>query len=154
MAGGAAEDIAAVGPLSQTFSKHVVHCGPRGSGQMMKIINNVLCHANAVLTGEACHLGIARGMDLTAIAQVMEISTGRNFLTAHPEKIPPFYSGFAGRSARRPSLRFTGPDPTCPHNTVVTVYLAPWRPRLGCGPERATFEGDGRAPAAWGPWHV
>lgn len=100
MAGGAAADVQALRPLFNCFASHVVHCGPLGAGQLTKIINNVLCHTNAVLMAEACRLGVTQGLSIDAMAEVLEVSTGRNFLTARPKCVASFYLGFAERRDR------------------------------------------------------
>lgn len=84
MVGGANADIAALNPVFATLANHVFHCGGVGAGQAVKIVNNVLCHGVSVLMGEAMRLGLSQGLDPEIIAQVMEVSTGRNWLSAQP----------------------------------------------------------------------
>ena len=84
MAGGSEEDLAALSPLLASLASNVFHCGALGAGQMTKIVNNILCHANTALTAEAFRLGMAQGLRPAAMARAMEVSTGRNWLTATP----------------------------------------------------------------------
>lgn len=84
MAGGAAEDIEALAPVFASLATNVFHCGGIGAGQAVKIVNNILCHANTALTGEAFRLGMALGLRREDMARVMEVSSGRNWLTASP----------------------------------------------------------------------
>jgi len=100
MAGGDAEMISNLHQLFECFATHVVHCGPLGTGQLTKILNNVLCHTNTLLMAEVSRIGMARGLQLNAMARVMEVSTGRNFLTATPDGIADFYNGFSGQVDR------------------------------------------------------
>lgn len=100
LAGGPAERLAALQPVFAAFAAHVVICGPLGAGQVTKILNNVICHANTVLMAEMLRLGSARGLNTKAIAAAMELGTGRNYLTAKPDDLAAFFHGFAANPAR------------------------------------------------------
>lgn len=95
MAGGERQDLERVRPVLDCVASHIFHCGPLGTGQIVKIINNVLCHANTFLTAEAYRLGIAHGLRPEMISPVLEVSTGRNYLTAEPGGAAQAFAGFA-----------------------------------------------------------
>lgn len=84
MAGGAAADLEGFAPVFGQIADNVFHCGDLGAGQITKIVNNVVCHANSALTAEVLRLGMAHGLTPEAMAQAMEVSTGRNYLTGFP----------------------------------------------------------------------
>ena len=65
----------------------------------MKIVNNVLCHANTVLMAEATCLGMAYGLAPEAIRDVLEVSTGRNYLTQAPGAAAGLYGSYANERA-------------------------------------------------------
>jgi 3-hydroxyisobutyrate dehydrogenase-like beta-hydroxyacid dehydrogenase len=76
MAGGEAEDFRRARPLFEAMGKLVVHVGPLGHGEMVKLINNAVAAANAVTVGEALLVGSAAGVDLDALEEVMRAGSG------------------------------------------------------------------------------
>jgi 3-hydroxyisobutyrate dehydrogenase-like beta-hydroxyacid dehydrogenase len=54
----------------------VVHVGPLGHGEMVKLINNAVAAVNTVTVGEALLVGAATGVDLDALVQVMSAGSG------------------------------------------------------------------------------
>ncbi|KQW42671.1 hypothetical protein ASC77_23725 [Nocardioides sp. Root1257] len=59
----------------------VFECGAVGNAQTLKLVNNMVCAANLVITGEAYRLALECGLDLDDVTDVLEVSTGRNFLS-------------------------------------------------------------------------
>ena len=80
MVGGAAEDLAEARPILGAMGDTIVHIGPLGSGHAMKLVNNYLSTAAAVLTAEGLVLGVKAGLKLETMLQVM---TGTMAATAH-----------------------------------------------------------------------
>jgi 3-hydroxyisobutyrate dehydrogenase-like beta-hydroxyacid dehydrogenase len=76
MAGGSPADFDAVRPLLQAMGKLIVHAGPVGHGQLIKVINNAVAAVNAAVVGEALLVGDAAGVNLDALVQVMEAGSG------------------------------------------------------------------------------
>jgi 3-hydroxyisobutyrate dehydrogenase len=79
MAGGAADDLEAARPVLETMGTTIYHCGPLGSGELTKIINNLVGVANQFLVAEALQLARSCNLDLAHLTSVMERSSGRNF---------------------------------------------------------------------------
>ena len=71
MAGGEQADVDEARPLFEAMGETIVHAGPLGHGQMVKLINNSLAAANTVALGEALLAGKATGTDLDALLAVM-----------------------------------------------------------------------------------
>jgi 3-hydroxyisobutyrate dehydrogenase len=71
MVGGAAPVLERVRPLLELMGRRIVHAGPTGHGQTVKLLNNALAAANAVALGEALLAGAACGVDLDALVEVM-----------------------------------------------------------------------------------
>ena len=71
MAGGEEADVAEARPLFEAMGEVIVHAGPVGQGQMVKLINNALAAANTVALGQALLVGRATGTDLDALLTVM-----------------------------------------------------------------------------------
>ncbi|HEV2820608.1 MAG TPA: NAD(P)-dependent oxidoreductase [Solirubrobacteraceae bacterium] len=76
MAGGEPRDVARVDPLLRHMGSLVVHAGPLGHGQLVKVLNNAVAAANAVTLAEALLAGDAAGIDLDALEQVMTAGSG------------------------------------------------------------------------------
>lgn len=81
LVGGAKEDFDAALPLLETMGKNIFHCGALGAGEVVKVINNVICIANMFLTAEVMQLAEAHGVSYEALTPITAVSTGRNFLT-------------------------------------------------------------------------
>ena len=62
LVGGEAADVDALRPVLDTFSAHVHHLGPLGSGQVGKTVNNLLHWSQVVALAEALSLGAALGV--------------------------------------------------------------------------------------------
>jgi len=76
MAGGAAEDVERARPLFAAMGELVLHVGPLGQGQMLKLINNSVAAANAVTLAQALVVARATGVDLDALVRVMAAGSG------------------------------------------------------------------------------
>ena len=76
MAGGSADDFARAQPLFAVMGELVVHVGPLGHGETVKLINNAVAAANAATVAEALLVGQATGVDLDALVQVMGKGSG------------------------------------------------------------------------------
>jgi 3-hydroxyisobutyrate dehydrogenase-like beta-hydroxyacid dehydrogenase len=76
MAGGSAEAFARAEPVLQAMGKLIVHAGPLGHGQMVKVINNSVAATNAAVVGEALLLAHRAGVSLDALTQVMAAGSG------------------------------------------------------------------------------
>ncbi len=76
MAGGSAADFERARPLLGAMGKLVLHVGPLGHGQTIKLINNTVAAANALTVAEALLVGRTAGVDLDALAAVMESGSG------------------------------------------------------------------------------
>jgi 3-hydroxyisobutyrate dehydrogenase len=76
MAGGAREDFERARPVLEAMGKLIVHAGPLGHGQMVKLINNAVAATNAAVVGQALLLGARAGIDLDALTTVMGAGSG------------------------------------------------------------------------------
>jgi 3-hydroxyisobutyrate dehydrogenase-like beta-hydroxyacid dehydrogenase len=71
MAGGSDEDIARAMPLFEAMGETILHVGPLGHGQTIKVISNSVSAANANALAQALIVGRALGIDLDALSEVM-----------------------------------------------------------------------------------
>ena len=76
MAGGEEADFERARPLFEAMGELVVHVGPLGHGQMVKLINNAVAAINTAVVGEALLLGKRAGLDLDALVEVMSAGSG------------------------------------------------------------------------------
>lgn len=80
MAGGPAEEIDRVEPALAAMGS-VVRTGPLGSGHAMKLLNNYLSASGLAAACEAVLIGRAFGLDPDLMADVFNVSTGKNNAT-------------------------------------------------------------------------
>jgi 3-hydroxyisobutyrate dehydrogenase-like beta-hydroxyacid dehydrogenase len=72
MVGGDAADVERARPALDAMGTTVLHVGPLGAGQAIKVINNSVAAANAATVAEGLIAGTAAGVDLDALVAVME----------------------------------------------------------------------------------
>jgi len=76
MAGGEAHDFERARPLFEAMGELIVHVGPVGHGQLVKVINNAVAAANTAVVAEALLAGARAGADLDALVQVIQAGSG------------------------------------------------------------------------------
>jgi 3-hydroxyisobutyrate dehydrogenase-like beta-hydroxyacid dehydrogenase len=78
MVGASQEDYDRALPLLESMGELIVHCGPRGHGQMVKLLNNTLAATNAAVLGEAIAVARKADLDLDALVRVVAASSGNS----------------------------------------------------------------------------
>ena len=102
MVGGDGNDVDRARPLLEKMGKNIFHAGPSGSGQTVKVCNNMLLGIQMLGTSEALRLGIANGMDPKVLSDIMSKSSGRNWVLELYNPCPgvmenvPSSKGYAG----------------------------------------------------------
>jgi 3-hydroxyisobutyrate dehydrogenase len=76
MVGGDDKQVARCRPVLQTFGDPVVHLGPLGSGQMAKLVNNLVFTALATVALDTFGFADELGVDRRALAQVLAHGSG------------------------------------------------------------------------------
>jgi len=71
MCGGAAEDLERARPVLEAYAKAITHLGPVGSGQLTKMVNQVLCAAAIAGAAEALNFAQAVGLDTDLVLQAV-----------------------------------------------------------------------------------
>ena len=79
MVGGEAEHLARAKPVLEVMGANIFHAGASGAGQVAKICNNMLLAIHMAGTAEAIALGVANGLDPTALSEIMRRSSGGNW---------------------------------------------------------------------------
>jgi 3-hydroxyisobutyrate dehydrogenase-like beta-hydroxyacid dehydrogenase len=83
MVGGAEADVDRARPLLDVLGRATFHLGPLGSGHMMKSINNTVTAMTFQATLEGLVLGVAAGLDPTAMNAVFNESTAGSWITSN-----------------------------------------------------------------------
>jgi 3-hydroxyisobutyrate dehydrogenase-like beta-hydroxyacid dehydrogenase len=76
MAGGDAEHVALCRPVFETFADPVIHLGPLGSGQLAKLLNNLVFTAQMTLALDTFSFAERLEMNRAALAQVLASGSG------------------------------------------------------------------------------
>lgn len=103
MVGGEASLLDEVRPILECFGHDIVHCGPPGSGETMKLVNNLLTSSIVAANAEALVLGVAAGLELETVLSVLRSTAASNthLRSTYAEKAlrRDFTPGFATRLA-------------------------------------------------------
>lgn len=81
MVGGKKADLDAMRPIFEMMGENIYHTGSLGTGNITKLINNMIFLTNLFLSAEAFQIGKKLGMNPDALASILENSSGRIFLT-------------------------------------------------------------------------
>jgi 3-hydroxyisobutyrate dehydrogenase-like beta-hydroxyacid dehydrogenase len=76
MVGGDDADFRRALPLLESMGELIVHCGPAGHGQMVKLVNQTLAATGAAALGEAIEVARRAELDLDALVRVVGASSG------------------------------------------------------------------------------
>jgi 3-hydroxyisobutyrate dehydrogenase-like beta-hydroxyacid dehydrogenase len=79
MVGGESGTVAYCRRVFETYADPVVHMGPLGSGQIAKLLNNLLFTANLATAADTLALGPELGIDRGALAEVVLHGSGSSF---------------------------------------------------------------------------
>ena len=106
MFAGSAAAHGRLAPVLNPLCRHLVYVGRKpGQGQAMKVLNNYLSATAMAATSEAIAFGLQQGLDMDAMLDVLNASSGMNTATA--DKFPnrvrtgTYDAGFAARLLRK-----------------------------------------------------
>jgi 3-hydroxyisobutyrate dehydrogenase-like beta-hydroxyacid dehydrogenase len=107
MVGGAEAAFESAQPILRAFGSVVTLCGPSGSGEQVKLVNQLLVAINALASAEAAVFGVGMGGDLVAMLDVVGQSWGASTILA---RNAPRYAArdFAGAAPIRILLKDIG----------------------------------------------
>lgn len=66
----------------------IFHCGERGSGLKVKLLNNYLSSLTALATAETYNIGLRSGLDARRLNEVINASSGMNFNSKVNNPVP------------------------------------------------------------------
>lgn len=81
MVGGNLQDLTEVEAALSSMASKVIHMGDTGSGQLAKLINQLLFNINAAALAEILPMAVKLGIDPKQITDVINSGTGRSFAT-------------------------------------------------------------------------
>lgn len=76
MVGGEGEQLERARPLLESMGRRIIHTGPTGHGQLVKLLNNAVAIANAITAAQALVAGRALDVDLDALVEVLGAGSG------------------------------------------------------------------------------
>ena len=96
MVGGEREIFEQARPVLQAMGKkeNIFHVGHNGAGEIIKLVNQVLCGAIAAAVAESFVLGVKAGADVDTMAKIIGASTGANWQLANQFPLRAFNGSF------------------------------------------------------------
>ena len=96
MVGGEREIFEQALPTLQAMGKkeNIFHVGPNGAGEVVKIVNNILCGAIAAAIAESFVLGVKAGADVETMAKVIGVSSGASWQLSNQFPLRAFNGSF------------------------------------------------------------
>ena len=83
MVGGSIEDLARVRPFLESYSTTITHVGPIGSGQLVKLVNQILVVGNQMAVSEALMFARRAGLDLEATLNAVKGGAAGSWMLAN-----------------------------------------------------------------------
>ena len=81
--GGIEEDLERVRPVLETIGRKIVYMGPAGSGNAIKLINNLMLFVNFVGACEGVAMGARAGIEPRLLLDVITSSMGQSRIFEH-----------------------------------------------------------------------
>ncbi|HLX39309.1 MAG TPA: NAD(P)-dependent oxidoreductase [Ktedonobacteraceae bacterium] len=96
MVGGDQQVFEQARPVLEAMGKkeNIFYVGPVGSGEVVKLVNNVLCGAIAAAIAESFVLGVKAGADVDTMAKIIGVSTGGSWQLANQFPLRAFNGSF------------------------------------------------------------
>jgi 3-hydroxyisobutyrate dehydrogenase len=106
LVGGEDAVLARSRPLLLTLGTEIHHVGPLGSGQIIKLVNNVMSIGNVAVAAEAMVLGVKAGMDPQRLFEILSTSGGRShhFLKRFPNVLAGDFTPYFGIGLSRKDI--------------------------------------------------
>jgi 3-hydroxyisobutyrate dehydrogenase-like beta-hydroxyacid dehydrogenase len=125
MVGGSAKDLAEVHDALSTMASKILHMGDVGSGQLTKLVNQLLFDINAAALAEILPLSVKLGLDPEQVAEVVNSGTGRSYASEFfiPNILQgDFNNGYPMQAAYKDLI--SGAEISARHNTPTPVLAA------------------------------
>ena len=104
MVGGAAADFEEARPVLAAMGTNVIHVGAVGSGEVVKLCNNLIAGVCGVAVSEAFRIAEGFGMDPKIVTDVISKSSGNTFLMGFMHPVPGMMPGAASSNEYKPGF--------------------------------------------------
>ena len=104
MVGGAEADFREALPVLQAMGANIFHVGPVGSGEVVKLCNNLVAGVAAVAVSEAFRLAEAFGVDARVVTDVMAKSSGNTWVMEAAHPVPGLVARAASSNGYKPGF--------------------------------------------------
>jgi 3-hydroxyisobutyrate dehydrogenase len=104
MVGGAKADFDEALPALSAMGANVIHVGPVGSGEVVKLCNNLIAGVAAVAVSEAFRIAEGFGVDPKVVTEVIAKSSGHTWVMEHMHPVPALVSQAASTNGYRPGF--------------------------------------------------
>jgi 3-hydroxyisobutyrate dehydrogenase len=104
MVGGAAGDVAEALPVLRAMGSNIVHVGPVGCGEVVKLCNNLIAGVAAVAVSEAFRIAEGFGVDPRVVTEVISKSSGHTWVMEHMHPVPGLVPRAASTNEYRPGF--------------------------------------------------
>ncbi len=96
MVGGEQQIFEQARPVLEAMGKkeNIFYVGPVGSGEVVKLVNNILCGAIAAAIAESFVLGVKAGADVDTMAKIIGVSSGASWQLANQFPLRAFNGSF------------------------------------------------------------
>jgi 3-hydroxyisobutyrate dehydrogenase-like beta-hydroxyacid dehydrogenase len=64
--------------IFKAMGKNIFYCGPNGSGEVVKLVNNLLGAIISIASAETLSIGVKAGVDFKVLTDVISVSSGTN----------------------------------------------------------------------------
>ena len=81
MVGGPEEEFNELLPVFEALGERVYHMGPLGSGEAIKLVNNMIGITSFMIVPEAIALGVENGIPVERMIEIINASSGQTFVT-------------------------------------------------------------------------
>lgn len=83
MVGGTVDDFERARPLLEAYSQTITHMGAVGTGQLTKLVNQILVVGNQMAASEALFFAEAAGLDLSKTLEAVKSGAGGSWMLAN-----------------------------------------------------------------------
>jgi 3-hydroxyisobutyrate dehydrogenase len=104
MVGGAREDFDQALPVLRAMGANVIHVGAVGSGEVVKLCNNLIAGVAAVAISEAFRIAEGFGVDPKVVTEVIAKSSGHTWVMEHMHPVPGLVPQAASTHGYRPGF--------------------------------------------------
>jgi 3-hydroxyisobutyrate dehydrogenase len=94
MVGGEQDILEQARPVLEALGKNIFYVGPQGAGEVVKLVNNILCGTIAAAIAESFVLGVKAGADVETMAKIIGVSTGGSWQLANQFPLRAFNGSF------------------------------------------------------------